>query len=199
LLKDCVFCQGGQLNRSRYPGPTRPSPHPPGLTSVLEQNIQALKQRRAREEAEAPLQERLAGAITRFTGSMRFVYLHLLLFGGWIVVNLGAVPGIPRFDPSFVILAMIASVEAIFLSTFVLISQNRMTATADKRAELDLQITLLSEHEVTKLVALASAIAERMGIRTEVDHEVGELKQDVAPEVVLDEIEQDDGGGKAST
>jgi uncharacterized membrane protein len=74
-----------------------------------------------------------------------------------------------------------------------------MTATADKRAELDLQITLLSEHEVTKLVALASAIAERMGIRTEVDHEVGELKQDVAPEVVLDEIEQDDGGGKAST
>jgi uncharacterized membrane protein len=87
-----------------------------------------------------------------------------------------------------VILAMVASVEAIFLSTFILISQNRMTAAADKRADLDLQINLLAEHEVTKLVALVSALADRVGIKTEVDAEVEELKQDVAPEAVLDEI-----------
>ena len=84
---------------------------------------------------------------------------------------------------------MIASVEAIFLSTFVLISQNRMAAAADKRADLDLQISLLAEHEVTKLVALVSGIADRMGVRTEADAELGEIKQDVAPEAVLDEIE----------
>jgi uncharacterized membrane protein len=178
------------LDQSQYFGPTKPSPHPPGLSSVLERNIRTLQQRRAREETEASLEERLAGAITRFTGSMRFVYLHLLLFGSWIVINLGLVPGVPQFDPSFVILAMVASVEAIFLSTFVLISQSRMTAAADKRAELDLQITLLSEHEVTKLVALTSAMADRMGIKTEADPEVRELKRDVAPEVVLDEIEE---------
>jgi uncharacterized membrane protein len=94
---------------------------------------------------------------------------------------------VPQFDPSFVILAMVTSVEAIFLSTFILISQNRMAAAADKRADLDLQINLLSEHEVTKLIALVSLIADRMGIRTEVDREVDELKQDVAPEAVLDE------------
>jgi len=149
-----------------------------------------MEERRGREEATATFEERVADAITRFTGSMRFVYLHVVLFGGWILVNLGVVPGVPKFDPSFVILAMAASVEAIFLSTFILISQNRMTATAQKRAELDLQINLLTEHEVTKLVALLSSVAERLGVKSEVDAEVGELKEDVAPDAVLDEIEE---------
>lgn len=146
--------------------------------------------RREREDKAATLEERVAGAITRFTGSMRFVYLHVLVYGCWIIANLGWIPGVPKFDPSFIILAMEASVEAIFLSTFVLISQNRMSAAADKRSELDLQINLLSEHEVTKLVALLSAIADRIGVESEVDPEVDELKQDVAPEAVLDEIEE---------
>ncbi len=149
-----------------------------------------MEERRDRDEATASFEERVADAITQFTGSMRFVYLHVVLFGLWIIVNLGIVPGIPKFDPSFVILAMVASVEAIFLSTFILISQNRMTAAAEKRAELDLQINLLAEHEVTKLVTMVSAIAARLDVRTEVDDEVTELKEDVAPETVLDEIEE---------
>src|SRR5712675_3104600 len=148
-----------------------------------------LEERRAREEATATLEERVAGAITRFSGTMRFVYVHIVVYGFWILANLGVVPGVPKFDPSFVILAMVASVEAIFLSTFILITQNRMSAAAEKRAELDLQISLLAEHEVTKLVALVSAVAGRMGVRTDVDCEVEELKQDVAPDLVLDEIE----------
>ena len=179
---------------SQFPGalphPTRPSPKPPGLGSVLARNIRMMEERRDRDEATASFEERVADAITRFTGSMRFVYLHVVLFGLWIIVNLGIVPGIPKFDPSFVILAMVASVEAIFLSTFILISQNRMTAAAEKRAELDLQINLLAEHEVTKLVTMVSAIAARLDVRTEVDDEVNELKEDVAPETVLDEIEE---------
>ena len=85
---------------------------------------------------------------------------------------------------------MVASVEAIFLSTFILITQNRMSAAADRRAELDLQISLLAEHEVTKLAALLSAVADRLRIQTEVDAEVEELKQDVAPEAILNEIEE---------
>jgi uncharacterized membrane protein len=101
-----------------------------------------MEKRRDREESSATFEERIAEAITRFTGSMRFVYLHLILFGLWIIGNLGVVPGVPQFDPSFAMLAMVASVEAIFLSTFILISQNRMTAAADKRADLDLQINL---------------------------------------------------------
>jgi uncharacterized membrane protein len=149
-----------------------------------------LQERRAREEATATLEERVAGAITRFSGTMRFVYVHIVVYGFWILANLGVVPGVPKFDPSFVILAMAASVEAIFLSTFILITQNRMSAAADKRAELDLQISLLAEHEVTKLAALLSAVAERLGVETDVDADVEELKEDVAPEAVLDEIEE---------
>ena len=159
------------------------------MSSALERNIQALELRRQREEVEATIEERIAEAITRFTGSMLFVYLHLAFFGIWIVANLGWVPGVPSWDPSFVVLAMMASVEAIFLSTFVLISQNRMSAAADKRADLDLHISLLAEHEVTKLVSLVSAIADRMGVVTQIDTELDEIKRDVAPEAVLDKIE----------
>ena len=156
---------------------------------MLERNIRALQLRRQREEKEATVEERLAEAITRFTGSMRFVYLHLAIFGFWIVANLGWAPGVPAWDPSFVVLAMVASVEAIFLSTFVLISQNCMAAAADKRSDLDLQVSLLAEHEVTRLVTLVSGIADRMGVKTEADADLEEITQDVAPEAVLDELE----------
>ena len=168
-------------------GPTYPPPH--GLTPVLERNIHAIEARRRSEETRAPAQERIAGAVTRFTGSMSFVYLHLAVFGFWIFANLGWVPGVPEWDESFVVLAMIASVEAIFLSTFVLISQNRMQAVTDKRADLDLQISLLAEHEVTRLATLVSAIAHRLGVRSGMDEELKEIEQDVAPEAVLNELE----------
>jgi uncharacterized membrane protein len=177
-----------RAHRGAGAGPTYPPP-PSGLSPVLERNIRALQLRRQREEKEATFEERVAEAITRFTGSMRFVYLHLALFGCWIVANLGWIPGVPAWDPSFVVLAMVASVEAIFLSTFVLITQNRMAAAADKRADLDLQISLLAEHEVTRLVTLVSGIADRMGVTTETDADLEEITEDVAPEAVLDELQ----------
>lgn len=173
--------------------PTRPPPHPPGLSTVLERNIQALAQRRHREERRATLSDRIAEAITRFTGSMTFVVIHLLLFGFWIVANLGLVPGVPVWDESFVVLAMWASVEAIFLSTFVLIAQNRMAAAADKRADLDLQISLLAEHEITKLATLLAAVAERLDVQAAADPELREVERNIAPEAVLDEIEASEG------
>lgn len=129
---------------------------------------------------------------------MSFVYLHLVIFGFWIVANLGWVPLVRAWDPSFVVLAMIASVEAIFLSTFVLISQNRMTAAADKRADLDLQINLLTEHEVTKLVSMVSELSKHFGLTHVTGAEVEELKRNVAPEAVLDAIEeQEERGNRA--
>ena len=175
---------------------THPSPHPPGLSTVLERNIQALKERQHRDEREASLQERMADRITGFTGSMLFVYIHLALFGFWIIANLGWIPGVPKWDPTFVVLAMWASVEAIFLSTFVLISQNRMAAVAERRAELDLQISLLSEHEITKLTTLVASIAERLDVRTGVEDELTEIQQDVSPEAVLDALEETNGERK---
>jgi uncharacterized membrane protein len=167
--------------------PTVPPPQPGSLNRALERNIAALERRRREDSARATLEERIAGGITRFTGSMMFVYLSLALVGFWVAANLGWIPGVPAWDPDFIILAMIASVAAIFLSTFVLIAQNKMARTADRRAELDLQISLLSEHEVTRIVALVSAIADRLGV--ERGEDVEELKRDVAPEAVLDAID----------
>ena len=171
------------------PRTTAPPSEPGGLNSALRRNIAALEERRRQEAAAASVEARIAEAITRFTGSMRFVYVHLAVYGAWIIVNMGIVPGVPVFDPSFVVLAMVASVEAIFLSTFVLISQNRMAAAADKRADLDLHISLLTEHELTKLVKLVTSMAERSGVRTDGDPEISEIEKDVAPEAVLDAIE----------
>ena len=166
--------------------PTVPPPQPGSLNRALERNIEAIERRRREDAAKASLQERVAESITRFSGSMAFVYLHLSLYGFWIMANLGWV-GLEPWDPSFVVLAMIASVEAIFLSTFILITQNRMAKAADRRADLDLQISLLAEHEVTKIVALVSAIAEKVGVEHREDIE--DLKRDVAPEAVLDAID----------
>lgn len=160
------------------------------MASIVDRNIQALLSRRNQEERTRRLQDRIADAISRFTGSMTFVYIHLVVFGVWIIINLGWT-SLPAFDPTFVILAMFASVEAIFLSTFVLITQNRMAAQADRRADLDLHISLLAEHEVTRLITLVSAIAQRMGIEPAVNKpELAELEKDVDPEKVLERIEQ---------
>jgi uncharacterized membrane protein len=107
----------------------------------------------------------------------------------WIVWNEGWL-GLKPFDPTLVILAMVASVEAIFLSTFVLISQNRMNAQADKRAELNLQISLLAEHEITHIITMVTAIARKMDLEEAYHPEIDELSKDVHPEKVLDTMEE---------
>ena len=160
-----------------------------GTTGVMQRNIRVLLDRRRSEDERKTTALKLADAITRFTGSMRFVYIHLVLFGAWIIANLPWVPW-PKFDPTFVILAMFASVEAIFLSTFVLISQNRMQEQADRRADLDLQVSLLAEHEITRLITLVKAIAEKLEVEASRDPQLNDLQQDVAPERVLDVLDQ---------
>src|SRR6185437_4297303 len=96
------------------------------LASVVNRNISALIERQMKEEKQKSATERLADRITSFTGSMVFVYVHVLAYGLWIIINPGWIPSGARFGPDVVNLAMEASVEAIFLSTFVLITQNRM-------------------------------------------------------------------------
>jgi uncharacterized membrane protein len=135
-------------------------------------------------------QDRIADWVTWFSGSMTFVYVHLVWFAIWLAVNLGWT-GLKPFDPyPFSLLTMIVSLEAIFLATFVLISQNRLSEIADQRADLDLQINLLAEYEITRVLTLVDAIADRMGLEVGHDPEVDELKSEVSPEVVLNEMEQ---------
>ncbi|MDE2486440.1 MAG: DUF1003 domain-containing protein [Alphaproteobacteria bacterium] len=163
--------------------------------AVLRRNIQAMRAQREREDAEASLAERLADRITRFTGSLGFVLVHVVLVAVWVAINLGWVPGVARFDPSFVILATVASVEAIFLTTFVLISQNRVSAIADRRAALDLQINLLAEYEITQLVRMLRVLGEKLGADELSRPELEEIAREVVPEAVLREIEAEEEPG----
>jgi len=168
-------------------GPTVPPPEPETLNTALYRNIEALKRHHDDETRSASLHDRMALSITNFAGSFTFIYLHIAIIGFWVAANLGWIHGIRPWDSSFVMLAMVASVEAIFLSTFVLITQNRMAEESDRRAALDLQVNLLAEHEVTRLIRQTSAIAEKLGI--DLHDDVEELKRDIAPEAVLEALE----------
>ena len=163
---------------------------PPALSmsSALRENIETLSARERDAAAHAPLSHRIADRITRFTGSMTFVLIHLAFFGFWILANTVGVPGVPKFDESLVVLAMEASVEAIFLSTFVLISQNRMAERQNRSADLDLHINLLAEHELTRVAMLLERIAHKLDVSVD-DLELSEIKADVEPEDVLDALE----------
>jgi uncharacterized membrane protein len=151
-------------------------------------NIAAIRKWKANRRAKARLPDRIAAAISKFAGSMPFVYIHLVVFSAWIGINLGWIPGLPRWDASLVILAMEASVEAIFLSTFVLINQNQMAVEVDEKAELDLQVSLLNERETTRLITMVQAIADKMGVETGIEDDLSELRRDTEPNVILDAV-----------
>ena len=120
---------------------------------------------------------------------MLSVLVHTILFGVWTVWNLGML-NLKPFDPSFIILATFAGVEAIFLTTFVLIGQKHMNAQAEKWAELDLQVSLLTEHELTRVLTLVTKIARAVNVDVDEDREIEELSKDIHPDNVLDTIEK---------
>jgi uncharacterized membrane protein len=163
--------------------------HPqPRLADVLEHNIRTLLQLRERAAAARGLQDHLADLITTFSGRMAFVYLHVAWFGAWILLNAGLLRLAP-FDPfPYGLLTMIVSLEAIFLSTFVLISQNRISADAERRADLALQIGLLTEHELTHALTMLDAVQDKLGIPNDRDRELAQLEMETRPEDVLAEI-----------
>lgn len=151
--------------------------------------MRALVEHAAEEELSRPTADRVATAIWRFAGTMKFVYSHIVLFGFWALLDLGWIPGVPSPDPQFTILGTTAAVEAIFLATFVLMAQLRMADMADRRNHLDVQVSLLAEQEITQILRLVAAISERMGIKAAEDPEIQELLKDLKPRDVLDRIE----------
>jgi uncharacterized membrane protein len=159
------------------------------IAGVLDRNIHAIIRTRREEEKHITWQDRVAQSITSFTGSIRFVVIHLVVFASWIVANSGPIPWM-RFDPSFSVLAILISMESIFLSTFVLINQNRMVKINARQADLGLQVGLLAEHEITHLVQLVTAIADKMHLDKAKNPELNELQREVKPEQILEEIER---------
>ncbi|MEJ6486098.1 DUF1003 domain-containing protein [Nostoc punctiforme UO1] len=162
----------------------------PALSKIIERNIRTIIRLRLQTANKRNLQDRIADSITSFSGHIIFVYVHLVWFGAWIVLNTGRM-GVHPFDPfPYGLLTMVVSLEAIFLSTFVLISQNRLSEESEYRTNLNLQIALLTEHEVTRVLQMLDAIQEKMGIDNDEDSELADLEMETKPEDVLTEIER---------
>jgi uncharacterized membrane protein len=162
----------------------------PALSNVLERNIRTIIRLRLQAAQERGLQDRVADAITSFAGRMAFLYVHVLWFGTWIALNTGRF-GMRPFDPfPYGLLTMTVSLEAIFLATLVLISQNRLGAESERRADLSLQIGLLAEYELTRALQMLDAIQDKLGIENDEDTELADLEMETKPEDVLAEIER---------
>ena len=125
--------------------------------------------------------ERFADVLTRVASSTPFLVGHLLWFGGWIAWNMGAF-GLRPFDPfPFGLLTMIVSLEAIFLSIFVLLAQGRESAIAELREEVTLQVNLRTEAEVTKVLQLLAGLYTRQGHRLGEDDELKQMLEPLDP------------------
>lgn len=135
--------------------------------------------------------ERIAGTVTRAAGTAIFAIAHLVWFTAWIVVNAGLVDGLDPFDPyPFSLLTLIVSLEAIFLSIWILISQSQMTRQAERRARLDLQINLLAEQESTATLRIVQRIAQHLGIDPDACRADDPLAEETDVERLASKIDQ---------
>jgi uncharacterized membrane protein len=171
-------------------GRTQPS------TSAIEESLGLIKSWEQSHLQRRSLIERVSDAITSFAASGPVLLLHFIVFSGWIVVNSGWIPGVVPFDPiPCPLLTMGVSLEAIFLALFVLASQNRLTRQADMRSQLDLQVNLLAEREMTAVLQLLKDIADHLQVKTELTQDqmdlinktdVGKLAEEVESEASKD-------------
>ncbi len=155
---------------------------------LTRENVQSMRRVEEAALANRSRADRMAAFIATFCGSMPFVWLHVLAFACWIGLN--SWPGLAHWDPyPFTFLTLVVSLEAIFLSSFILISQNYELRVSDRRNQLDLQINLLTEQENTKMIQMLERIAKKVGADT-VDPDIRILKETTHPEKLIAQIEQ---------
>jgi uncharacterized membrane protein len=153
------------------------------IDSVAKQEQEFLEKR--------TLSERASDAVAALAGSLTFVMIHVLLVLTWVLLNVQGVRGIPRFDPyPFSLLGVIVSIEAVVLSSFILMRQNRMSKRAERRDHLNLQVDLISEKEITKLLQMVRAICQSMGLKQIADDkELREFSQATSVEKLTERLE----------
>jgi uncharacterized membrane protein len=165
----------------------RPLDYRAGQTyNAIRLNIEAVAKLEENFAKNRSMADKLADGIGGFSGSVTFVFLHVIVYGLWILINLKLIHGIRAFDPyPFLLLSVVVSIEAIFLSTFVLMKQNRMSRRADQRGHLDLQINLLAEREMTSVLQLLLRISAQLGVPVS-----GEQIEDFSAETSVAELAQ---------
>jgi uncharacterized membrane protein len=162
---------------------------PRSVADVTRENVRAMHKLEQLSSKNRSLADRIADFVARFCGSITFVWIHVVLFAVWIGWNV--MPGMEHFDPyPFTFLTLCVSLEAIFLSSFILISQNYEMRISDRRNRLDLQINLLSEQENTKMLQLLDRIAKKLDVSCDDDDEIEVLEQATRPETLARQIEK---------
>ena len=166
---------------------------------LTRRNVERVVALEAAEHRKASTADRIADAITAFSGSIQFVWVTVVLVGGWVAVNL-ALPKPERIDPfPYPLLTLVLSVEAIFLAIFILMSQNRAARISEKRSHLDLQLNLLSEQENTKMLEMLEQIGKAVGAEFGSGEDVRVLKEAIRPEALSDQIDRAVRAGEESS
>ncbi|MFA5855056.1 MAG: DUF1003 domain-containing protein [Candidatus Gracilibacteria bacterium] len=133
---------------------------------------------KAQMDGKRSISEKIADKINHFAGSMAFFTLNAAVFAIWILLNAGVFKSLPTFDPfPFNLLTMTVSLEAIFLSVFVLISQNRAAKTDDLREEIDLHVNVRAEQEITRILQMLDEVHDKLGLAPNDDSELRSMKK----------------------
>jgi uncharacterized membrane protein len=161
----------------------------PSAAEITRRNVRTVRELEELAVADPNFVDRMASFVARFCGSIWFVIAHVILFGAWILVN--SLPGTPHWDPyPFTFLTMWASMESIFIASFILIAQNYAMRLGERRAQLDLQVNLLAEQENTKTLQMLDAIAKKVGAQCGPDPEVEALAEATRLESLAKQIEE---------
>lgn len=159
------------------------------VEELTQLNVEAIAEMEEAARSKRSRVDCFVDAISAFCGRIAFVTIHVALFAFWIGFNT-LLPHPLRFDPyPFEFLTFSVSLEAIFLSAFVLISQNRSSELDERRNQLALQIALLSEQENTKMLQMLDAIARKVGATVEGDPEIEVLEAATRPDKLIEQIE----------
>jgi len=144
----------------------------------------------AKELRQRPWSIRFADNLTSTFGSFSFLILNVLIFTIWILINTGKIPNISIFDPfPFILMTTIVSLEAIVLTLIVLMSQNRQSFISNLREEIDMQVNIASEREITKILQILTKIAEKQGIELK-DKELTEMLKEIEVSYIERKLEK---------
>jgi uncharacterized membrane protein len=174
--------------RRPHPGVSGDAPKIPATARTNIESVAQIEHGFVRQRSTA---DRVGQAITRIAGSLGFVAVHLAGIATWVALNTGLVPGAVTFDPfPFSLLGVLVSLEAVLLTSFVLMTQRRQSRQAEHWAHLNLQVALMAEQEATKTLQMLRAICERLGVATGHDAELQEMIEKTPVSHLAEELAQ---------
>ncbi len=155
---------------------------------ILEATVREVAALETKERQKERLQDRIVDRITAAMGSLPFLAINVVCYAAWIALNVAGGP--PHADPfPFPLLTICLASEAIILAVFVLMSENAQGRRADRRARLEMQVNILAEREISKLVGMVAEIHQHIGLHRDSSDEVREMQRATHLEDVADAVE----------